>query len=271
MQVQARRATADEVDAVEAFLRASYVECGKMFPYVHYSRRNASFYVTEDAHGEIIAAANVVIDLASSSALIEHLAVAPQHRRNGKGACTSELSLDDAFKGVASAFLVDMETHARGKQLLYVAFLADASPNTEAWARERLFQEYSGGFIADSTDRYIIYRKPVHSDKFEPVPDLMGDFLAQVDDTNETPATHEDSSQDKNMLFASLLSNIPLGKLEAIASSLDDDDDNDATTPEFLDLSSSPRTDDNDSLDSLVRLLMTQLGDADQRRALLSG
>ncbi|CAK4079816.1 unnamed protein product [Aphanomyces euteiches] len=243
--MQVRRADVEEWDAVEAFLGAAYEDCGKSFPFAKHSRQDAWIYVMNDAHhSDFIAAASVVVDDASSTATIEHFAVAPGRQQ----------------QGIGSQFVAQIEALLLDERPTYehLAFLSDASPKIEAWAEAHAFHEYSGGFLPDSSSRYIVYRKHlVKGETNTEAPDMMGDFLAQVIDNNMQ------SEQDSSALLSSIFSSLPLEKLQAVASSLDDELDDNMTTSVSLEAS------EDESLDSLVRLLMTQLKDPSIRQNLL--
>ncbi|RQM10562.1 hypothetical protein B5M09_008400 [Aphanomyces astaci] len=246
-----RRATADEHEVLEEFLRSTYVENGMAFPFLEHSKQDA--WICTGMGSQLLAEVDSLVQLDIPSCI-------------------------------------------------YLSFVATASPMIEAWAQSRSFREVSGGFLPHSSSRYVVYRKhllasPTNAKESH---DIMGDFLAQAmeDDDVATPTSdddphHMDTSllQSKNDLFASLLSNIPLGKLQAMATSLDVDaaavsikaqdnttmsgnaafdiDDSSSTTATRL---SVPGINQHDpSLDSLVRLLMHQLQDPAQRGPLFNG
>ncbi|RHY90110.1 hypothetical protein DYB35_004464 [Aphanomyces astaci] len=70
-----RRATADEHEVLEEFLRSTYVENGMAFPFLEHSKQDAWMYVAEDSHGDTIAAASAVWDASTSTVTLEHFAI----------------------------------------------------------------------------------------------------------------------------------------------------------------------------------------------------
>ncbi|ETV94132.1 hypothetical protein H310_12137 [Aphanomyces invadans] len=268
-ETRVRRATADERDVVEAFLRAAYVESGKSFPFVQHTKQDAWMFVAEDSHGDTVAATSAVWDPVMSTVTMEHVAVALHWRNQGVG---SQL-----LAGVDAFVQVEIPT------CKYLAFITDASPKMEAWARDRLFREVSGGFLPDATGRYVVYRCLMTADQKESH-DIMGDFLAQVIDHDDMArsdsAQPNDLHQDEPSVLASLLTKVSLGKFQAIATSLDAEasasdaglrvewSELDGFVHETPFPCASPGDDNDPSLDSLVRLLMHQLKDPAQRRPL---
>ncbi|EQC30358.1 hypothetical protein SDRG_11935 [Saprolegnia diclina VS20] len=186
------------------------------------------------------------------TAVIDALGVDPIQRGQGVG---SDL-VDAAERFLAS----EAKDPSR-----YLALACVPSDATERFVRRMGFVEYSGEVDAVTGDRRVVYRKPV-GDHHVPDPDasmgdVMGAFLAQVDG----PRTEEPSleASAKTPLFASILSTMRLDTLEALATDLSNTasievlhDDDDHETPE--------------SLDSLVRLLMTQLRDPSHEELVMS-
>ncbi|KDO30594.1 hypothetical protein SPRG_04494 [Saprolegnia parasitica CBS 223.65] len=175
-------------------------------------------------------------------AVIDALAVDPIHRSQGTGS--------DLVRAAERFLVSEAKETSR-----YLALSCVPSDAAERFAQRLGFAEYSGEFDAVTGARLVVYRKPVgdhHAPDASMGDDVMGAFLAQVDGS-EDPSL---AASAKTPLFASILSTMRLDTLEALATDLGstaciemltDDGDDDRETPE--------------SLDSLVRLLMTQLRD----------
>ncbi|OQR91397.1 hypothetical protein ACHHYP_04728 [Achlya hypogyna] len=182
------------------------------------------------------------IVLSPDMATIEAVAVEPMHQR----------------QGIGSRLVCEVESYVIPRTK--IAYIDLVGPVTDKFANSNGFVEYSGVVDVASCSRRVVYRKSFADASPVPTCDAMGAFFAELD------AHRTDDAAEKASLFSSLVSTVRtcrdvqisesaqmrLDTLEALASDLsgpievlpDDQTDNEAG-----------------SLDSLVRLLMTQLRD----------